>query len=341
MKSEFSTHHHADHNKILNIISKLYSPFKKFSVFVSSLGLLMLSSGIYAHEVHTIQMEAKRLPDGYLAYRMMSHCIKEHGSPNDCDEDVTDRYSTEATMPGPTIVVTEEDEIDIELIYAFNPEFEDPSKKHVSLHVHGVHYDILSDGTLKYINMEKDESAIPAQSYIYHWEAAVGTAGSWAYHDHNFRTHNGAEDRGLYGALIVNPISGKVDAVKGYKKRSVAVDDITKDFVLYVLDDTFMGMEIDNTNNHRQMPLFDNPMLNAQKNTFVRVHLIALGTNPHKFKLRRYKWLDPDTKNLINMKPIGSLEKHVFTIFANVNARYLDKMFSSRLLGMKGKLQVN
>ncbi len=318
-----------------------YSVFKKFSVFVTALGLLMLSSGIYAHEVHTIQMEAKRLPDGYLAYRMMSHCIKEHGSPNDCDEDVTNRYSSEATMPGPTIVVTEEDEIDIELIYAFDPEFEDPSKKHVSLHVHGVHYDILSDGTLKYINMVEDESAIPTQSYKYHWDAAVGTAGSWAYHDHNFRTHNGAEDRGLYGALIVNPISGVVDAIKNYKRKSVEVDDITKDFVLYVLDDTFMGMEIDNTNNHYQTPLFDNPTFSAQKNSLVRFHLIALGTNPHKFRLRRYEWIDPDTGKLIDVKRIGSLEKHVFTIQANRTARYLDNTFSSKLLGIQGKLRVN
>jgi FtsP/CotA-like multicopper oxidase with cupredoxin domain len=286
-------------------------------------------------------MEAKRLPGGYLAYRMMEHCILEHGSLDPCEDVTADRYDTsEATMPGPTIVVTEEDEIEIELFYAIsNPE--DPTQEHVSLHVHGVHYDILSDGTLKYINLVKDESAIPVMSYIYRWDAAVGTAGSWAYHDHNFNTHNGAEDRGLYGALIVNPISGVVDAIKNYKRRSVAVDDITKDFVLYVLDDTFMGMEIDNTNNHYQTPLFDNPTFSAPKNTLVRFHLIALGTNPHKFRLRNYEWIDPDTRQLIDIKRIGSLEKHVFTIQANRNARYLDNTFTSRLLKMKGKLQVN
>ena len=170
---------------------------------MSALVFMVLSGDIYAHEIHTIQMEAKRLPGGFLAYRMMSHCIKEHGSPNDCDEDVTGRYSTEATMPGPTIVITEEDVVHIDLFHMIdvaNPE-DNENLTHVSLHVHGVHYDIDSDGTLEYINMHKDESArgpVPFMKYSYTWNAAEGTAGSWAYHDHNFRTHNGAEDRGLY-----------------------------------------------------------------------------------------------------------------------------------------------
>ena len=339
MKSEFSTQYDAGHKIIC--LQQRYSIFKKLFTPVIILAFLIFSGSIYAHEIHTIKMEAKRLPGGYLAYRMIEHCILEHGSLDPCEDVTADRYNTtEATMPGPTIVVTEEDEIEIELFYAItNPE--NPAQEHVSLHVHGVHYDILSDGTLKYINMVKDESAIPVMSYMYRWDAAVGTAGSWAYHDHNFRTHNGAEDRGLYGALIVNPISGVVDAIENYKRKSVAVDDITKDFVLYVLDDTFMGMEIDNTNSHYQTPLFDNPTFSAQKNTLVRFHLIALGTSPHKFRLRSYEWIDPDTREVIDIKRIGSLENHVFTIQANRTARYLDNTFTSRLLGMKGRLRVN
>ena len=340
MKSEFSNLHHSGHNIIS--LREQHSLFKKFSVSITALAILIFSGSIYAHEIHTRKMEAKNLPGGYLAYRMISHCILEHGSSDPCEDVTAERYDTsEATMPGPTIVITEEDEVDIELFHVIANPDEIPSKDHVSLHVHGVHYDILSDGTLKYINMVKDESATPVMSYEYRWVAAEGTAGSWAYHDHNFRTHNGAEDRGLYGALIVNPASGVVDAIKNYKRKSVAVDDITKDFVLYVLDDTFTGMEIDNTNNHYQTALFDNPTFSAQKNTLVRFHLIALGTNPHKFRLRKYEWIDPDTRQLIDVKRIGSLENHVFTIQANRTARYLDNTFTSKLLGMKGRLRVN
>jgi hypothetical protein len=335
MKQVISNQRRAVHNIIS--LRKLYSSFKEFSAFVSILSFLLFSGSIYAHNTHDIKMVAERLPGGYLAYKMMQYEITDHLA---VTTDITSRYSTDATMPGPTIVATEEDVINIELFYAIAAPA-DPTEEHVSLHVHGVHYDILSDGTLKYINMVKDESAIPVMSYMYRWDAAVGTAGTWAYHDHNFNTHNGAEDRGLYGALIVNPLSGVVEAQNGGKKQSIALDEVAKDYVLYVLDDAFMGMEIDNTNNHMQTPLFDNPALTAQKNTFVRFHLISLGTNLHKFELPSYGWIDPGTRQTISMKPIGSLEKHFFTIRATHNSTYMDTTFSSKLLGMEGIFQVN
>ena len=340
MGLEFLNPYHFHHNKILNIplLRKLYLPFKSFSTFVSMLALLLFSGSIYAQDTHDIKMLAEKLPGGYLAYKMMQYEITNHLGGT---TDVTSRFSTGATMPGPTIVATEEDVIYIELMHAIDNPTGDLSQDHVSLHVHGVHYDILSDGTLKYINMVEDESAMPVMSYSYRWDAAVGTAGTWAYHDHNFNTHNGAEDRGLYGALIVNPISGVVEAQSGGKKQSIALDSVAKDYVLYVLDDAFMGMEIDNANGHLQTPLFDNPAFSAQKNTFVRFHLIALGTNLHQFELPGYGWIDPGTRKTIHKKSIGSLEKHFFTIRATHNATYMDTTFSSKLLGMEGNFQVN
>ena len=339
MKPELSTRYHVRHNKIFNMpfLRKLYSPFKSFSTFVSMLVFLLFSGSIYANDTHDIKMLAERLPGGYLAYKMMQYEITDHLGTT---TDVTSRYSAVATMPGPTIVLTEEDIVNIELMYAISAPA-NPSQEHVSLHVHGVHYDILSDGTLKYINLVKDESAIPVMSYTYRWDAAVGTAGTWAYHDHNFNTHNGSEDRGLYGALIVNPLSGVVEAQSGGQKQSIALDRVAKDYVLYILDDAFMGMEIDNINGHLQTPLFDNPTLSAQKDTFVRFHLISLGTNLHQFELPGYAWIDPGTRQTIHKKSIGSLEKHFFTIRATRNSTYMDTTFSSKLLGMEGIFQVN
>ncbi len=207
--------------------------------------------------------------------------------------------------------------------------------------MHGVHYDIVSDGTLKYINLFKDESATPTMSYIYRWDAASGTAGIWAYHDHNFNNHNGAEDRGLLGALIVNPKSGMVSAQGSGQQQILSLDNIEKDYILYLIDDAFVGMEIDNTNNQKQTPLWVNPTLTANGNTFVRFHLIALGTNTHQFELPGYGWLDPGTRKVIGKKHIGPLEKHVFTIRATNSSNYMDTAFSSNLLGMKGVFQVN
>lgn len=288
-----------------------------------TLSLLFGGSGVIAGNLHRIGMFAEELEGGYYAYRMMNYeIISQDGSASN----ITTRYSTAATIPGPTIIVTEGDEVEIELMYQIDPDLENPKHNHVSLHVHGVHFDIDSDGTLKYINLYKDESATPVASYIYRWHAAVGTAGTWPYHDHNMESHNGAEDRGLFGALIINP-------------AAATVNNITKEFVLYIIDDAFVGMETDNTTG-QHTPLWANPTLTAERNSDVRFHLIALGTNFHQFELANYTWTDPGTLNQINTKAIGPLEKHVFVVNAALSSSYRDTAFSSTLLGMKGDFLV-
>ena len=137
----------------------------------------------------------------------------------------------------------------------------------VSVHVHGVHYKILSDGTLKIINKIEDEGAYPdhgGRFYTYLWDVAPGTAGTWPYHDHNYETHNGSEDRGLYGAIIVNPASGAVTASNGGSITSVPVSSIKKDYVLYMSDDAFWGTEIDGASK-KQTALGANPLLTAKQ----------------------------------------------------------------------------
>lgn len=277
---------------------------------------------------HIIQLTAEETQDdGFgnklLAYKMLSH--KVNGT------DITSRYSTEATIPGPTIELTEGDTVKISIQNAI-PGNNTPIpgiSRQVSIHVHGVHYDILSDGTLKVINKNFDEGAGAGleETYViyeYQWNVAVGTAGTWPYHDHNFETHNGAEHKGLFGAIIVNKIGAP---------------NFDKDYVLYLGDDAFWGMEIDGAS-RIQSKQGTNPTLAATKNSNVRFHLIALGTDLHTFKLDGYKWIDPGTTNLINHIAIGPLEKHVFNVIAKKSAHYEDNDFSNKLLGMRGEFLV-
>ena len=261
--------------------------------------------------------------------------IKEGAS----ETDVTSRYATEPTIPGPTIVIDEGDEVMLTLRHVFDPG-SDTTLEQVSVHVHGVHYDIISDGTLKYINLVADESATPVMDYTYHWIAAPGTAGTWAYHDHNMITLNGAEDRGLYGALIVND-HANIETVNqgGTKTKTSAFSSVDKEYVLFIGDDAFWGQEINNLTG-QQTPLWDNPKLEAKKNSNVRFHLIALGTNTHEFQLPGYRWIDPGTTQIIREKTIGPLEKHVFAIRAKRNSIYEDVAFASQSLGMQGKFKV-
>lgn len=308
------------------------------SILISALIGTTVMVPAFASNTHQIKMVAEELPGdlGLYAYRMMQHQIVDGGGNA---VDITASYSSAATIPGPTIVMQEGDVAEIELMHQFNPD--NPKQEHVSLHVHGVHYDKESDGTLKYINLYKDESATPMLSYNYRWVAAPGTTGTWAYHDHNMNSHNGAEDRGLFGALIVNPASGLLPQdINGTGSGNTLLSRIHKEFILYIGDDAFWGMEINNATG-QQTPLGVNPTLNAPRNSDVRFHLIALGTNFHQFELPSYTWIDPGTRKRISAKAIGPLEKHVFAVSASHSTTYLDSAFSSKLLGMKGQLVVD
>jgi FtsP/CotA-like multicopper oxidase with cupredoxin domain len=298
------------------------------ALFFSLFGQNTFAQSASVGKLHTIELWADKIPAGAeggndrFAYQMNSHVIADMDGSNETD--VTSRYAMAPTVPGPTIVINEGDEVALTLSHVFDPG-DSTTLDQVSVHVHGVHYDILSDGTIQYINLVEDESATPVASYTYRWIAAPGTAGTWAYHDHNMITLNGAEDRGLYGALIVN--------------SSASLDSIAKDYVLFIGDDAFFGMEIDSQTG-QQVALGDNPTLTAQQGSNVRFHLVALGTVTHNFALPGYSWTDPGTNLTIDNKIVGPLEKHVFTVLADSNSQYMDTVFSSSLLGMKGDFNV-
>jgi hypothetical protein len=152
---------------------------------------------------------------------------------------------------------------------------------------------------------------------------------------------NGVETNGLFSTVIVNPANGKLDALVNGIPKEVNVEDIDKDFVLFVTDDAFWGIEIDNKNNNKHTPLWVNPTLVASKNDLVRFHIQSVGTDFHHFVIDDYKWLKPGTHKTTNTEKIGPLENHVFTISADKNtSSYYDKMPVHLLSGMKGKFQV-
>jgi hypothetical protein len=151
---------------------------------------------------------------------------------------------------------------------------------------------------------------------------------------------NGVETNGLFSTVIVNPANGKVDALVNGIPEKVNVGDIKKDFILFVTDDAFWGVEIDNTNNSKHTPLWVNPTLVASKNDLVRFHIQSVGTDFHHFVLDNYKWLKPGTSVTTSLENIGPLENHVFTISADKSTSYYDKVPVHLLSGMKGKFEV-
>lgn len=300
------------------------------SASVFALSLVLFAQCMAAEHTITLTAEETAYDDGLgnklLAYKMVEHKVD--------GVDITSRYSSAATIPGPTIFLTEGDIAHLTIENNIPGAHDNPPhvgiSSQVSIHVHGVHYQIDSDGTLKVINQVADEGAGVGPDdgdvlvYPYTWNVAPGTAGTWAYHDHNYMTHNGAEQKGLFGAIIVNP---------------AGAPQYDKEYLLYVTDDAFWGMEIDGASK-AQTKHGVNPTLSAERGDNVRFHLISLGTDIHEFTLDGYRWADPGTSNMINRVAIGPLEKHVFEVIAKHSAKYKDKNFTNNLMGMQGQFNV-
>jgi len=295
-----------------------------------------LNSENLSPTIHEIMMAAVELPDGHTAYKMLEYKMIDNENRT---TDITSRYSELPTIPGPTLVMTEGDIARLTLVNEIG-------RGMVSLHTHGAHYEITSDGTLKMTNKVIDQGATPQKSYTYVWTAAEGTRGSWPWHDHTFGkgpsgiNMNGVETNGLFSTVIINPANGKVNAFVNGTPKEVDIQDIKKDFVLFVTDDAFWGVEIDNTNNKKHTPLWVNPTLVASKNDLIRFHIQSAGTDFHHFVLDDYKWLKPGTNETTSLENIGPLENHVFTISADKSTSYYDKMPIHLLSGMKGKFKV-
>ncbi|HJT84613.1 MAG TPA: multicopper oxidase domain-containing protein [Nitrososphaeraceae archaeon] len=296
-----------------------------------------LNSENHSPKIHEIKMAGVELSDGHQAYKMLEYKIIDKQSQK--SQDITSRYSKLPTIPGPTLVMTEGDQARLTLVNEIG-------RGQVSLHTHGAHYEITSDGTLKMTNKVRDQGATPPDPYTYVWTAAEGTRGSWPWHDHTFGKNpsginmNGVETNGLFSTVIINPADGKVNALVNGTTKEVDIKDIKKEFVLFITDDAFWGVEIDNTNNSKHTPLWVNPTLVASKNDLVRFHIQSVGTDFHHFVLDNYKWLKPGTSVTTSLENIGPLENHVFTISADKSTSYYDKVPVHLLSGMKGKFEV-
>jgi FtsP/CotA-like multicopper oxidase with cupredoxin domain len=174
-----------------------------------------------------------------------------------------------ATVPGPVLEMWEGDTLEIELV--------NTTDKTLSIHAHGVDYDVNSDGTPM-----NDSATLPGQRRTYVWRShagyrrkdgtwAEGSAGYWHYHDHAMGTDHGTEglQKGLYGALIV-------------RRRGDVLPD--KQFTV-----VFNEMSI----NNQMAP--NTPMFEARLGQRVEFIVIGHGNSYHTFHLHAHRWMDNRT----------------------------------------------
>lgn len=198
-------------------------------------------------ETRRITMYAERLADGMVGYGL---------SPGT------------ATVPGPLLEMWEGDTLEIELV--------NTTDQRLSIHPHGVNYDVDSDGS-----PFNDSFNEPGDTRTYVWSTVApyrdrgiwmpGSAGYWHYHDHAMGTDHGTGGvrAGLYGALVVR-----------------RVGDVLP-------ERTFTMVFTDVSINNLFAP--DTPMFEARLGERVEFVCIGHGDSFHTFHLHAHRWADNRT----------------------------------------------
>lgn len=210
------------------------------------------------------------------------------------------RTPQSASIPGPTITMTEGDCVQVTLV--------NDTDKRLSMHAHGVAYTFASDGT-----PHNKGCVAPgkAKTYVFHAAAPTtrpdgttdpGTAGYWHYHDHCMGTPHGTEGvgRGLYGALIV-------------RRQGDPVPD-RKPIVLVMNNVSF---------NNKRAPRTPMPKANLGE----RVEFVVIGHGElfHTFHLHAHRWADTrngltvssaDNAQLIDNRTVGPADSFGFQVVA-------------------------
>jgi YVTN family beta-propeller protein len=265
---------------------------------------------------HNIEMAAITLPSGQPAYKLVSH-VKSNSlsSPSNMDTasvnnnndniDLTSKYSDLATIPGPTLVVSEGDYVKVNI-------------------------------------KDKDGNLVTSEEFI------ASQPGTFLYKDDSKDGENG-----LFGAVIVNPKNNVTEGLIKGEIQELPLNKLDKDVVLFMVGSTFWGMEIDNKNNYKQIPLWVNPNIVGVVEQKLRYHVLGVGGhhsgNPndhqHTFHLHAHRWVDPGTNNIIDVKQIIPGKTHSFVIDVGEGVgpgqwQYHCHVFAHMEAGMMGGFKV-
>jgi len=210
-----------------------------------------------------------------------------------------------ASIPGPTIIVEEGD----------------------SVTINGVDSDFAVDGL---------SGSYSSGSYTF----SASSAGTYVYKDESSALV------GLFGAVIVRAPDGMaqpfIQELTG-DITDVSVENLDKEFVLFMVGSTFWGQEINSTG---QTALWTNPTLHADEDDLVQFHVLSVGPG-HTFHLHAHRWVESATNlNIIDTKLMedGSAT-HVFTVRAGADVgpgswQYHCHVFAHMEAGMHGVFHV-
>jgi len=186
--------------------------------------------------------------------------------------------------------------------------FRNKLKSPVTIHPHGIRYDVEMDGAYKGEYTDPGGFVQRGQDFTYVWEATEGTQGLWLYHDH------GPLDpvplyKGLFGPLIVrDPDQPRPDV----------------EFFLFM-----HAFEPVATSLRRQFWCINGrayagnaPTLRAKVGQRVAFHVISLDNYFHTFHVHGHRWTDPDG-TVIDNKTMGPGDSMTFEFVEDNPGRWL------------------
>jgi FtsP/CotA-like multicopper oxidase with cupredoxin domain len=155
-----------------------------------------------------------------------------------------------------------------------------------SMHFHGVHYEIGSDGAFIPGVSGPGADVKPGETFTYKLEAGPDSAGVWPYHDHS-PSMDASIRGGLYGALSIRP--------KGQPKPD-------REFVV------FFEKQL-NLNTIDGLAFINNtPTFHAKVGDLVQWDVLGLGDDHHSFHVHGHRWQTADgPRDVQTVSPAESL----------------------------------
>jgi FtsP/CotA-like multicopper oxidase with cupredoxin domain len=181
-------------------------------------------------------------------------------------------------IPGPTIRARVGDRI---VVHFRNL---DTAMPH-SMHFHGVHYRVGSDGAFIPGFSGPGANVKPGATFVYGLTAGPDSVGVWPYHDHSPSMMQSISG-GMYGAL----------SILGKRER-------TPDREFVVFFESQLGFM---TINGKAF-VGNTPVFHAKVGDLVQWDVLALGDDFHTFHVHGHRWRAPD-RSFIDTKSIGPAE---------------------------------
>jgi FtsP/CotA-like multicopper oxidase with cupredoxin domain len=169
-----------------------------------------------------------------------------------------------------------------------------------SMHFHGVHYDIESDGSYVPLHSGRGGNVRPGESFTYRLTAGRDSVGAWPYHDHSPSMMDSIHG-GMYGALSIS------DPRKRRPRREFTVFFGEHKGFMTINGRAFVG---------------NTPVFRAKVGDLVQWNVLALGDQFHTFHIHGHRWRQADG-TAIDTRTIGPAESFSFRFRENAPGTWL------------------